>query len=337
VRTVWLKWLAAALFAGSLVMHTRLARADDPIWQFEYRASGARCPPEAQARAMVVARLGFDPFGAPPRAATLRMTIIEAGARITASLERIEDGAVLGNRTLEAPGDTHGTACAELVASAALAASVLVDPTGDLARRQAPRSQPAPTLTELPAENPFTSVNPASGGHDSSPARGRADAAQFFTEFGPHLSLGLAPSPAVGITAAAGLSRRTYRISLEGRADLPASTHGNSAGAAAAVVLGGVVPCVSRPPWHACGVVWVGTMYAESVQSAVTVRDYAFFAAAGVRGVWSWPFGSVLYGTIKLEALVPLRRLSVRNETGDLWTVAPIAGSLGLGLGVRLP
>lgn len=310
------------------------AHANEPTWRLTYAAPEG-CPSSEHARSLVVARLGFDPFVEEAAvSSTLRMMVVRTedarGLRI--HVERLEDGHSIGERDLTDPSGN----CSELVASAAFAASLLVDPTGEMRKRQAPRSEPPPDPRPTRADDPFE----ARPRQDQVPVRSPPPPRN-----GAHLliglraigSAGLAPSPSFGIVLETGLALGHFSIRLEGRSDFPSETAlpTGRPGAKSSLILGTIVPCYAFGIASACALATAGAMLAESVNVDPVERDRAFFAAVGVRGGVEIPVGGPVGVVAHIDGLVPLQHVSIRTRGLVVWTAPPAALSAGAGVVVR--
>lgn len=153
--THFIRW-AASIVLGTQVFlaaepSARAAEpaASEPRFRLDLSEVVEGCPHEQQVRALIVARLGFDPF-APDAKARIRIEFRRTDSRFEARIQRLDGDTLRGERTLHEPED-----CGELAAASALAASILIDPLGALAKRRAERSQPPPDQRPTPAEDPF--------------------------------------------------------------------------------------------------------------------------------------------------------------------------------------
>src|SRR5688500_9642052 len=133
MRVVRRKALNVAAFAATVVLTAlapRAARAEDPSFRLAYDTTVEGCPTAPRVHDLVVARLGFDPF----EASSAPAAPAKSGLRIAIARDEGHEGELVALVSRE-PGGTRvlherGGDCAELAASVALAASILVDPTG---------------------------------------------------------------------------------------------------------------------------------------------------------------------------------------------------------------
>lgn len=203
-------------------------------------ASG--CPTDSEVRARVVANLGADPFAEP--AARIAVLVVEGEAgegEARATRVRLDltdaDGAALGSRVLE--GDER---CAELVAAAALALAIALDPTRALA--PIPSTPLPPPPLALPrsgdrekgsAEGPRVLVRDAPPRGDPLadllPAGTRASVA-----VGGHGGAFLTPGAQGGVHLGAAWRGSWWGLGAQARSDVPA-------GQATGAVLVSALPC----------------------------------------------------------------------------------------------
>jgi hypothetical protein len=316
------RWTLLVVLALATSLWERSAHAEHHT-AFEYSAPHAGCPTREQATALIVAKLGFDPFGTAdaPNSPTLNLSVKASGNGLLARVERLEDGELIGERVLTAPRGE----CAELVASAAFAASILIDPTGELRARVEARAEPPAAKTEPRVERIVPEAPPLPP-TESDPIR---------PLLGTYVAgnVGAAPSPSFSIALTGGIAFRRWSLRLEGRADLPAETEHVPARTAASVSLlfASLVPCYAARIARLCLVAGMGTMRAETVDDGPIERDSSLVAAVGPRIGVEIPLGSTLRLTSHLEGLVSLRRLTVRTRGNDVWTAPFAAGSLAVG------
>jgi hypothetical protein len=151
------------------------------------------------------------------------------------------------------------------------------------------------------------------------------------------VSLGIAPAGAFG--AHADLSARIgwFSVGLEARADLPASTGVAEGGRVSTHVdLGSIVPCFYAPRIAVvCGLLSLGAFSESGTDLATSRSAAALFVAAGARAGVEIPLGNVLFFLAHVDALAPLTRHPVLVDGADVFTVAPVTGSMALGLGVH--
>jgi hypothetical protein len=102
---------------------------------------------------------------------------------------------------------------------------------------------------------------------------------------GGHLAFGTAPAVAVGARVSAEVATGRWSLGIEGRYDLPASTHTTQGGTARTTLAGGsFVPCIRARGTWACGVVLVSHVGIDgSDANGVTASDSWIFLGIGAR------------------------------------------------------
>jgi len=262
--------------------------------------TASECPDESTFRALVGAKLGYDPFaaGAP---SSLRVVLRRSGADLSGTLTLSSDGAARGERTLHAAGES----CDELAASLALAAAVAIDPDA-AARGPTPA---APIAPEQPAAAPPPPPPPPVPPPRSEPAaRAPAPAtpegashplgARF--SGGVFIPWGLTPGVAPGARIGGGLDADSWLVVLEVSATLESSKSANVGTVTAQLFDAALVPCL-RPTLSAgvalalCAAGRVGMLSssAEQVTRATPQTDLvgSLGPRAGVELLLSRSFG----------------------------------------------
>lgn len=317
--------LVAAGAVGSLAsVPSRGGDADRPMAKLVYaRKSGtAACPDEDGFRALVAARLGYDPFeGAPPEERTVVVTFAREGGALRANLE-LRDGAgkPAGTRALS------GTQCVELAASTALAVAIAIDPLGGAGKPtasaqtasapSASASAPASAPVVVPPEVPVAPVA------SSAPLP-----ATFATAaLGGFVAFGEGPQMTGGLAASIGLRTPTSSFSVEGRVGAETSKPGPAGGEVSASILSGsFVPCLHHDLLLGCAVVSYGALRGAGAGVSEARSDRSPWAAVGARlGIEATIVGPLaLRGYV--DALAVLTRTTLRVQGADAWTTPPMS------------
>ncbi len=324
-----LRSLVLAAAGSASVLVARDACAEEPAWRFVYDAQTDGCPSRGQVLSQIVARLGFDPFrGEAEATSELWISLRKDDRGPIAVVERREDGKALGERVLRATSD-----CVELTAAAALAGSILIDPTGAMARREAPRSAPAPEPGASRAEDPWSEPVTIVAPRRPEPRLG------FLLGTRALASAGLAPAPSVGLAIDAALRRDHLEVRLEVRGDLPVESERRNAGAGVSTSLltGAVAPCWASGGLRLCGVLMAGALLARSDGISPAERDATAFAGVGVRPMLATRLTGPLYLVGSVEGLLLLRRLALELRGEEVWSSPIVAGTAGLGVAVLFP
>jgi hypothetical protein len=325
--------IVLAIGVAGVTLTAKAGAEDHPTARFSYdRSTGAeRCPDELSVRAAVSARLGYDPFD--QDAPRLVSTVIEkrGGDLVARVAMHDEHGTQTGTRELTSPTND----CAELVSAASLAISIAIDPASVVARH--PRAKPpSPTPSDEPPARPPPPSSPEPATAPSPDVRGAPWAPPGMgldLGAGALAAYGSAPSPSVGFRASIGARWRRVSLSVEGRADLPASATAPGSGRVESSILAAMlIPCTLRGVILLCGVAGAGSLRADSSDVAATRHADTFFAAAGVRFGVEIPLGGALAVVVHTDLLATLTPTTLRLNGQDVWTSPPVSGTLGLGM-----
>jgi hypothetical protein len=312
------------------------------------RGDGAEaCPDEAALRKAVADRLGYDPFF--PSARKSVVAEIQKTPRGYASRILIvsDSGRSLGERKLP----PSGTDCTETVRAVALAISIALD---DLEAQEPkpPEPEPAPATTS-PSPEPTSNVSVRSPGTGRSTDTStgpegtlvtspKTSGPLFEASAGIHLALGLAPSPALGARVGVALLPPPLRFALEARFDANASESLPEGGRVAAGFAGGsALACFQPGRPQACAVFAIGDYHAEGVGLERTHSASALITLVGARAAFDLPLGGAVFARPLGEIDVPLERHRIvvtdaaTGATRSRYRVSPIAGILGVDLGIR--
>jgi hypothetical protein len=286
------------------------------------------CPDERGLRAILGARLGYDPVDpAAPR--VLRISIVPASARFTVTaVVRAPTGGVLWSRPPLTDAD-----CRALVENLALLIKFAIDPA-------------ASDVSSPPADAPPTWLPPVPAAPVTPPAHDQREPSPLPTSPRPKLRLGLrgagavgtGPSPAGSISADLGVGWEHFSISGEGRLDLPATgTVAMNVQLQTRIGAGSLVPCGVYGWFVGCGVVTVGGLMAEGTSPPHAAAGASVYAAAGVRAGIEWPIPGVpaLALRASADALATVQPVIVRVMGANAWRTPPFSGLLGGGVVLR--
>lgn len=293
-------------------------------------AAAKACPDEATFRALIAARLGYDPVAIEAPLA-LRVEFRPRGSGITGSLELTSDGAAKGRRSMNAArGD-----CYELAASLALAAAVAVDPEG--ARAQSTATEPASAAPDEPqpvaAAQP---VLPPPPYYDAAPAAPPPPPAEnpfgIFVDAGALVSVGLQPGPALGVRLGASLRRGPWSLGVEAAAFLPSEREQPYATVSAHALHGSLVPCVHpgspSVAVDVCAVVGVGALFSDAEHVAVPQPGTDRYTTVGPRLGITLMASEAVGVRVSAEAPVPLPRVHLiiddRGERREAWASSSV-------------
>jgi hypothetical protein len=340
----------------------RSARGDDAALPrlhlvYEVAAEARECPDEATFRRDVAVRLGYDPFVAAgedaPRA--LQVAIAGARGRRSARLTLSEEGTggrVLGRRTL---GSTR-SGCDDLVADAAFAASVAIDPVhatspaapsgpAPAPERPAPPSPSIPPRSAPPAPPPSTALAPTPSRSPSPPAPASPPGAPLaiLLRAGGAASVLVLPGASPEVALSASLRRRALFGGVELRYDAPASDQratasGRTATVRADLLAAGVHLCVAfGDSWlapYACAALDAGALRGRSEGVASPASDVSPYAAVAPRaGVLVRVAERVAFDA-RADVPFVLTATELRVDGRAAWTTPPVGVILGVGASV---
>jgi len=302
--------------------------AGEPTAVLDYRRGvGAEgCPDEQAIRDRVAARLGRDPFR---EQADTRVTvaITASPTDLHAVIHIMGDGAAGGERELHAAVGE----CAALSDAAALAIAMALDPIAIAGAAPgaptvvAPGAAPDAPAVVAPLAPPPPLLRGGAVTQPSAPTslRGRLEAI---------VGRGASPGTAIGLSFGAELGRGRWSLAVEGRADLGGVESLPDGGDVSGRVLAAALaPCVHDHRLAACAVVTAGALRAAGHDVAEAREVTSPYLAGGARIAWSTA-ERPLRLDLHLDALAPLARTELRVGDDAVWTTAPVAFVLGIGV-----
>ncbi len=327
------------------------ARADDeplPKLHLDYRVTGPAggCPDETSFRRSVASRLGYDPFVAEEESRKLTVVVKATPPKTVTVSIRDRAGKVLGRRVIAEPP----AGCEELVANAAFAASVAIDPTV-LSRPEPPPAQPegssAAGEPEAPPARAVATV-PASSDGDA-----RAAPASPTSRWTPMLragatgAFGLLPSTSLGLAVGAALRAERWSAGVEGRFDLPTEDQRTIAPSGAPVTIttslvsGNVSACGhfgrgTLVP-YACAAIHAGALRGRASGIALPKEDVSPYFAFGPRLGGAVSVTPALALDVRVDVPLALTASDLRVDGRAVWTSPLAAAVLGAGAVVLLP
>jgi hypothetical protein len=307
---------------------------------------GSGCPDAAAFRAVVVARLGYDPF------------IDNAADRVLVRMaprDRATDGSIewrdaSGKWTGEQTFPSVGTDCPSLARAMAFVLAVQIQL---LARASAaaspntatpPESPPAPAAAAEPIPKPplattILSSPPAQPVTEdatrSSAAGGRPTVG---IAFGPSVGFGMSSTPILLGQAFGSLVWQRVAVELAVAASLPATTRrADGAGFSQQHLLASVAACATVTRWNACVLANAGEirMAGENIDRPSSAT--APLVEAGARLRFSQNLGGRAFVTAHADGVVNLVRWTASLDQVPVWTAPRFAGALGVDAGVRFP
>ncbi len=304
------------------------------------RGVGAeQCPDEAALRGAVARRLGQDPFAA-ARGQRFRIEVSVASGRILGHIALVDDtGKPAGVREFEGSRD-----CGEVVTALALAVSLAINPNLVVTDEPEPLA-PASNSVEPPNAQARLAPAPSSVQAPANADSGQTERAR--EKAGPagfgRLSIGGFALGAVGIGPSANFGGSlavrlrvidALTVTLEGRADTPATGNLESGGSVKTQLYAGVL----APCWHVrfaagCAVALLGSYHAESRGLNESGSDSALYSALGGRLAAEYPLSSRFSVQIRAELLSTLTPPTLlRNGQTPVWSAPAVSGGLGLGV-----
>jgi hypothetical protein len=157
------------------------------------------------------------------------------------------------------------------------------------------------------------------------------------TNLGALIAAGSEPSVAAGGTLELAARWSFLSLGVEGRADVPSSRAFAGGELTTNLILATFVPCLRTDRWGGCALASVGTLEARGPGlTSVGSTGNAFYGIGG-RVFYEVPLGSGFSLQAHADLLGALSALSLWMGGSEVWATPPIAGSLGLSLGLSLP
>ena len=292
------------------------------------RAAGAEgCPDERELHDVVAARMGYDPFAAASGSAPLLRVRVERGGNGFVAWFQLLDpnGKTLWSRPPLADPD-----CGHLVhVIGELTIPVAIDVA---ASSVAPIVPPPAPLPPLPLPPP-----PVVDRASLSPSR-----AGPVVRLGARgaVAIGVGPAVTAAISADVGVGWEHFSINLEGRADVPATGDVDmGVRLETSVLAGSLVPCGHYGWFVGCGVVSLGVLRADGVNTLHPATDSTLYAVAGVRAGLEWPVVPAFALRVSGDVLVNLHQAAAQVEFQpglmEVWRSGPFAGVVGAGAVAR--
>lgn len=314
------------------------ARPSTFIVRLEYDAVPG-CPDVADFKAVVIARLGRDPFSdSAPDHVLARIT-----ARTRALDGRLEWRDAKARWAGEQTFPLVTTDCVHLTRVMGFALSVQIQLLENTRADDAPATAPHDDrsfdllVTTPSAAAPAPAEPPAVRVVVSPPPSPRP-------RLGPELVLGAGPSVGVGMSSRPILLGRVFgglawphvSIELAAEASRPATTRrADGAGFVQQQLLLGLAGCTISTPWRVCLVAKAGAvrMAGEDLDTSTSAMVPVVEAGARVGAVQR--LGQRVFLSAHLDGLTVLSRWTATLDHVPVWTAPRFAGALGLDAGVR--
>jgi hypothetical protein len=336
----------------TLTAGTATGAPSSPSARLVYARSSeaASCPDETALRKAVAARFGYDPFFAWAKQTAI-VQVWRSDQRYRSRVQIVDaQGVSQGSRELASDGES----CAPLFDATALAISIALDASTALAPPPQPKpgssvlEDAGPDATAPTSPPPRSEPNPASADSgrlpspDSDAALAQASttspALRSFAGLAVLGSTNVAPSPAAGLSAFAGVRWRDASLALEARADAPAFADVPTGGRITSWIYGAsLVPCGHYSVASLCAVGLLGSLQAWSSNVSSTGSDQTLFAAAGGRVAVELPLSRLFAFRLHGDLLANLQRSRLRIGADPPWTAPPYMVTLGAGVAVHFP
>lgn len=321
----------AASMAAAWLLAPQLAHADVQArarLAYQVLPGAERCPGEAELRAAVGVRLGYDPFV--PEASTEVAVRLEAHGRgIVGALE--VRGPRPGQREIASPeGD-----CREVVDSLATAIAIGLDPASLTRPVSTPPPPPPPADPPAPIPAPVIAPPPPAPVPQPAPAPTKPHE-RVHPTFGAAgaLLLGELPAPAPAIDLSLGLRYRFFGAHLEG-SFATVTTEKGVGEVATSLLTVGVVPCAHVSVLFGCVALRLGALRGEGRGVDAPERAAVGYGSAALRVGVHVPLYGPLFVRAYGELDAPLSRVGFELDRTEVWTTPTLAARFAVGAGLQ--
>ena len=326
------------------------ARADAFTVSLEYDAS-PECPDVAAFRAVMISRLGRDPFrdGAPDR------VLVRITPRRNALDGRLEWRDVSGRWAGEQTFPLVTTDCVRLARTMGFALAVQIqllasaratsEPDGGAAATNAPvavhrddrasnrpvTTPPATAIASKESSTVSVVVNPP-------PIPRQRPGPELVLGAGPSVGVGMSSTPLLLGRVFGGLVWSHVSIELGAEVSLPATTRrADGAGIFQQQLLLGLAGCEVLTRWRMCLLANAGAVRMAGEEVDISRSAMVPVVEAGARVGAVQPVGRRVFLSAYLDGLIVLSRWTATLDHVPVWTAPRFAGALGLDAGVRFP
>jgi hypothetical protein len=338
-RVAMHRLLHSAVLVLAVVGAPRAARARTAVvaTRLEYVAAPG-CPSVTRFEAVVIGRLGYDPFraDAPDR---VSVRIESSGKALEGRLEwRDPSEAVIGEQSF--PSRTGD--CDELTRAMGFALALqvqLMAATAEETRAPPTRATTPATLAPTPSVVPASpspttqieTVEPRTSGPDDSP-----HGPSVLIGAGASAGFGLASDPVALGRVFASVAWPHVAVELAGEAIAPSTTHrADGAGFSQEEFLASVAGCGVQSVWSLCAVGKIGELRIAGQNVDVPLSASGLMIQAGLRLTASHTFGHRTYIIARAEGLGRVTQGTVTLDSMPVWTTPRFAALLGIDVGVR--
>lgn len=283
------------------------------------------CPDARWLKQAVSARIGSDPF-VDDGALSVEAKFSKAAPALVAQVKvTTKAGEPRGRRELRSEtGD-----CLELASAVELAIALAIDP------QHVSRPQvvvvPGPAVVTPVVVPPEPAPTPAPQPVEAPPVKPQPRAS-----LGVLGALGVVPAPAPGLQLRFSLRWPSFSVGLEGRGLLDGSLEVSGGKVAASALLATAVGCFHVKWFGACAVVSAGALQVTTLIDQQR-RESRPLVLAGGRASLEVPVLDWLSVEPFLDVQAALTRTTVLSGSTPVWVTSPVAGALGLSVGLHFP
>ena len=337
-RLVW----AGAVLLSLLALSGREARAAPLTVRLEY-AAGPGCPDAADFKAVVIARLGYDPFGesAPDR------VLVRIEPRTGAIDGRIEWRDSSGRWAGEQAFPSVSTDCPRLVRAMGFALAVQIQFLARAAAAPdanvvAPAETGSPPQGPAIAEPPIATMPPPEAptiprAADAAPAPTGGSGPVFAVGAGPSVGVGMSSAPVMLARLFGALAWRHLSVELGAVVSLPATTRrADGNGFTQQHLLGSTAACAIVTRWNGCLVANAGAVRMAGEIDRPTSAT-VLLVQVGVRVGITQRLGRRTFLGAHADGLANLTRWTGSLDQVPVWTAPRFAAALGVDAGVQFP
>jgi hypothetical protein len=304
-------------------------------------AGAEKCPAEAELRAAVTSRLGYDPFLAEaPRSVLARVGASEGG--LVGGIELIDEaGLSRGKRELR----TDGATCDEMARAMALSMSIAVDPEraarGETTPAPAssaalppppPEPEPAPTPPAAPPPAPKPALAPARAPLQDRLPHPETPRTHLSVSLAALSTAGIAPGFALGGALGVQGQRGVWAMGVGARlVHAPAALVDRATQLEVTLAAGELSGCLRDSVFEHCLLGLAGNTWLVPGGVAQPRPASGIFGALGARSGFSVKVSPRFGVFAHLEGLAVLSPIHAQVDGSDVWAGPSFAGSLAAG------
>jgi hypothetical protein len=329
---------ASAVALSSLGLFDGEARATPLTVSLTY-AAGPECPEAADFKAVVIARLGYDPFleAAPDHVS------VEVEPRGSGLSGRIEWRDSSGKWTGDQSFPSVSADCQRLVRVMGFALAVEIQflakanaaPPGSDAAPSPPPSSATTVKKPVPTAGPPPVASTSSAAANLSPSSTDRPRPVLAVGAGPSVGIGMSSTPVLLGRLLGALAWPHVSFELAAVADLPTTTRrADGAGFSQQHLFGSAAACGLVTRWSACLMANAGVVRMAGENIDRTNSASLPIAQAGVRAGVNQALGGRARLGAHVDGLVNLTRWTGSLDQVPVWTAPRFATTIGLDAGV---